>query len=391
MVLVLISSVLYGLHLRDGVEADREVMHANRDAMTDISLIHMESEYYPNESGINNRSYAEKLASERSNSQEKLYRSYINRRNAILTAPALIAMGTSIYPLTPGGRTVFPFKDGYIASVEYPTTTAEILYRRNKLNELAQRANKTNMSYEDFKETFNRVNSVEYPDRRLIESFSDENFTQPGFLLSLNARVSDIVTGRPNERLATKSRVKQHILENTWKEIQFRHFIPSFIASFVFYYLISGIILAGVPRVVDETERMIGYAEPDHSIVISAVAYTLLINLGLILLGGVMGAYRLFNVGNNIGMAIIFHLIIGTGYFFISGHFNSGRRWLKIGAAVSGVSVGIFTVGYLMDYIYWPDYLVVFSLAVMVDVAIISFLCWRIEQKIRRDFEENRI
>lgn len=237
MVSILLLSVAYGLHLRDSQSLDEKMTDKSRSVMANLTIIQLESDYFPVKSGINNQTSLRE-SQERINENTDLS---FSKKNKIMLAPAIFALGTDTYPFTPGNNLddlylednsqsiLFPFKDGYVATKEQVTSLSEIMYMQKEFENLEQRLNSTNMSYSEFQAEISEIKSVSYADSELRQSL---------FKDGLPERMNNF----PNE-------LNDNFRQDNWKELQLIHFIPSAIATFVLYYLLSGIAVVSYRRI----------------------------------------------------------------------------------------------------------------------------------------------
>lgn len=254
MVSVLLISVIYGLHLRDSRQLDEQLTHNSRSAMTNMTVIMMKEQYFPVESGVdenNSLRATEKV----SRNAERNAKQILSQKRRMLLAPAVIALSTDIYPLTPGNRLIdnyrlddtesiiFRFKDGYVATRERVATLSEIFYRQRQFSGLVKRSNSTNMSYSEFQKEVRKIKSVEYSDPELRQSLFDN--------------------GLPEGMEHFPEEVEDNFRQDNWKELQLIHFAPSAIATFIIYYLLSGLAVASYRRIFPKVRSLLAVRKSD--------------------------------------------------------------------------------------------------------------------------------
>jgi prefoldin subunit 5 len=335
IVFILASSVIYGLDLRDNQDLDEEFFEPRLETVTELSLIHTNSEYYPNISGLNteaDRRAASEEVYESTNSDPEVL-----AKKHILALPAVFAIDNDLIPLTPStfiyGSTgdnkeslLFSMNDGYVVSNETFEVLLEIQYRQGKLRGLQREINKTNMSYQSFQQRVEQIKSVNYEDEELQEYvFNKENSTE---------KSSGIASLGPEH-----SGLKEKLRNNNLKEIRFYHFIPSLVATFLVYYIVSGLVLTGLRDFKSDIEE---FSKRDHffrnNLLLSGFASTTAVLLALTVW---------WNIVSSVNIVIAFSQLVISSIFWISlftVSVNELRKFTKHAWIISGVGLNLLIV-----------------------------------------------
>nr|EGQ39670.1 MAG: hypothetical protein J07AB56_03980 [Candidatus Nanosalinarum sp. J07AB56] len=183
------------------------------------------------------------------------YESIVFSADPVTKAPFLVGATYSAdaFPLLPGqpsifsyfgdfngipltDYTIFPRSKGYVVSEDLVGALAETTYRNRRYAEISRKieSNPENWTLQKFRSKTEQIDSVTYPDREITQYVAESDL-----MLSVDPSVTGPtlpVTGRIDV-LAP--------LETGVKEVRFYHFIPSFVATFVLYYVINALIVSG--------------------------------------------------------------------------------------------------------------------------------------------------
>jgi hypothetical protein len=397
MTLLLLGSVVYGTNLRDNVGLDEKVMNNSLEVMTGLTVNILASEYYPNQSGLTNRSILERENKALSEANKLENRKYSNQ--FISLAPAFLALNTEIYPLSPGSavslmtedrikytsQLTFPARDAYISSREIPASAIEIRYRMRKLVELEEEANKTDMNYSEFQQKIEDIKSLDYGDRELRNYVFDNSSTEDDENSNNFRRNQRGLLGFWN---TDYDNIKDNLKNDDWTELQTIHFIPSLIASFLLYYLLSGLILTGYRGSSNLAERLLKSKGLNHSIVLASSGFILasgilLLTLATLAAGIPATLIGLFGAGQ---------ILVGASLYVVSTRMGESKKWLKSFIVISFAGLIVISIIESQSYstnIYYS--LIRYGVPISVLVGLNSLICWRVEKSIKTDFENDRI
>lgn len=333
LVFVLTGSILYGLDVRDNQRLDEEILDT-QPAMTELVTLNIKSDHYPNASGLKteaDRKEASNEIIERTNRESEILKG-----NFIPAMPAVFAIESRLIPLTPskivyGGVSnenslVFSLKDGYVVSKEPFEVLSEIQYRQRKLEELNREVNESNVSYQKFQQEVEEINSKEYKDEELRDYLFSENS-------SMGEENQFKISGLPYSDL------KEALRNDSLKEIQFYHFLPSLFATFIAYYLFSGLIITGLRDFKSDIEE---FSKKDrffrNNLLLSAIASTTIAFLGLVIWWSIIDSANFIVSLSQLAVSSIFWLILFTVTV------NELRKFTKYAWIIAGVGLNLLII-----------------------------------------------
>jgi len=280
LVLVLTVSVFYGLELRDNQELDKKHMDAQLEQMTELTIISIESQYYPDTSELRTKSEIEEASKDIGKRADR--KAKISSSKYIPVVPAIFSIESPLIPLTasstiiygkPRQSLLFGLENGYVVSRENLETFSELQYRKGKFEELRREINENNMSYQEFQQKVKDIRSVEYKDEELRNYTFDNSSVIENY-----SYTKDLAGYLPQKKLRN----------NDFREIQFYHFIPSLAATFIVYYLLTGLILTGLRDFKSDVEEFSKRGNFfRNNLILSALASTLTAALILLLSQGI--------------------------------------------------------------------------------------------------------
>jgi hypothetical protein len=254
MTLILFTSLLYGFHLRDDRKVDSKITEISKNSMANLTIRFTKKEFYPEKSGFENESRYEKLSRKISDRNSQKTSELFGIKEKILIIPAGLATESIIYPLAPGTPIQYlngpldyqlqnPFLTSgkaYVVSKELPSSLVEISYTQGELSDLLDKANNSDLSYQEYQEEAEEIKLAEYQDKNVRKQvFSPENNSQDNFDMFPGGYVGSVESKKSYDRLVKRTK------NNNLKELQLIHFVPSLFASFAMYYLLSGIVITG--------------------------------------------------------------------------------------------------------------------------------------------------
>jgi hypothetical protein len=233
MLVVLISAVGLGTHLRSE-NVDREVLENNQYTMENMTIILTEHKYF-------NQSI-EMTSRERSQRMSEKMRSETRQIMNLPTVRAEVYMLGSVYysnlfPLLPsylpGEKSksiIFSKDNGYFLTDAYPEMLAEIEYFQHRIENLNRKVNSSrgNWTLKKYRNRVENIKSVKYPDEKIITYLENKSETRDP---------------RKFGGLVRTDELSNYATQNKIKEVRFYHFIPSAIATFLIYYILSGLII----------------------------------------------------------------------------------------------------------------------------------------------------
>lgn len=233
MLVILISAVTLGSHLR-AQEVDEELIENSQQEWENGILIFAENHLY-------NQSIDESIRERQQRADDKLEKEnqeIMNRPIVKSGALLFVVYESNLYPLLPSSLTskkddslLFKKSDGYFMTEAYPAALAERLYLRHRISNLHQEINNSrdNWTLGETRQAFDDITSVEYPDDRILTHLKNSNDSKLVVPTGINTE--------------SRESWREPIVENNIKEVQFYHFIPSAVLTFIIYYLLSGLLL----------------------------------------------------------------------------------------------------------------------------------------------------
>ncbi|MFB6181265.1 MAG: hypothetical protein ABEJ93_05300 [Candidatus Nanohalobium sp.] len=371
MTLILLVGIASGMHLRS--QGVGEIYSENiRSGVLNSMVIDAEHRYF-NDSI--NKSRKERISGMegRSDWSEGVFM----KAEAGLVG---LIVGTNVFPMSPEtamfsgtSSSVYKLKDRYLIE-EYPKAVVEQVYYGYRLRKLEERIenNPGEWDLKRFRRKVEDIRSVRYPDREIIS-----------YLEEVKDRSKENVQARGGvfEESTLKNLVNQDV-----KEVRFYHFLPTVLATFLIYYLVS-CILFGLYRLdVLESERLLSRESLDHSIVSMATFYSAsLVAVGYLFVKFVMGVYLQWE---GLGVLLFLEFMIGIAYFYFAGLITSDYKWLKRAVAVSVFGV-LFSVLYVV--ISEPDVLLGLLIWVAVQITLVGVVSYLMERNIAEDFRSGEI
>jgi hypothetical protein len=240
MCLVLSFTLVMGVQFRSqGI--DERLTSESVEMMTNLSVLQLKEDHF-NESLTAserrslmppNQSYSER------NFESLRWEAAISGSMALYRTPLFMMVPESEnFATTFWGDSVpkaLPFKYDpgfrYITK-ESPESLALIQYRSSAITNLSKRVNSSeSYTLEQVEADLDRIRSVEPYDRAIVENYGD------------------VVAGSSSiSRERQVQKIREGLEDGVIKEIQLYHFIPTYLATFVFWYLLSGGALSGYRR-----------------------------------------------------------------------------------------------------------------------------------------------
>lgn len=232
MTCLLLGSLIYGSYLRDHRNKDQKVIEQSKDIISSEFEANLEKEYFPNRTEYNNTEDIETQTTE----------TRFTQADRFLLMP-FGATETPLYPMNPEtlgmldlnsvelSNPLINAEDGYVWSEDYIEGVIEINYYAVKYSNLNQDLNRSNISFEEYRNRTNSIRSEEYNDGKVTETIIPFNRTRHG---AISAFETTDISG---DKL-------YNLIENYgFKEVKLIHFIPTIIGTFFMYYIVSGMIL----------------------------------------------------------------------------------------------------------------------------------------------------
>lgn len=234
MTCILLGSLMYGSYLRDYTNKDQKVIEQSKDIISSNFEANLETEYFPNRTEYNNTEDIETQTTD----------TRFTQADRFLLMP-FGATETPLYPMNPEtlgmldlnsvelSNPLINAEDGYVWSEDYIDGVFEINYYAIKYSNLNQDLNRSNISFEEYKNRTNSIRSEEYNDGKVTETIIPFNRTQHGAISAFET--TDV----------SEDKMYNLIENDGFKEVKLIHFIPTIIGSFLMYYILSGVILVG--------------------------------------------------------------------------------------------------------------------------------------------------
>jgi uncharacterized coiled-coil protein SlyX len=162
--------------------------------------------------------------------------------NIVSAGSLFVVYQTPLFLLEPGdpllvsgsSATIFTGEDGYFLSTEIPAGQIKIMYQEQRIEELNGKAANQSINSTEYRERMNRLKDLELNESmaRQVSEMDSEVTGAAGIAMVKDAPdLADIY------------------LEKGFHEIQFHHFVPGLIVTFVFWYLVSAVLVESFRRI----------------------------------------------------------------------------------------------------------------------------------------------
>jgi hypothetical protein len=371
--LLLLGSVVYGLHLRENEEVDEQTFDTLYNSHLNGTELIVSHEYFPNESGLETK---QKLKSESHKISEirweeldelRLYFKWTQMfgKLSIMSPGSILAEEKGYPPVNT--------KNGYVRSKELVENTAFNYHRMAETKEIIGSANKSRLSYQDFQRNFDKLRKASYDEAK--DSLVAQRKTEGGYVFPGMVQLDYY-----NLKLEN---IQENYRNDSWKEVQFYHFIPTFIATFIAYYLAIGFILAAFRNFSYISERLMLHLKPDTSIAIGSVLSLLSVTAAAFLFSILFLENVLFT---SAGAFFVYGIVVGIIFIASSKLIDSENRWLKRSIATF-IAANTLIIGYSMSVPHLSKHLVSTGILTLALIAT-SLNAVYIERKIEKDLKK---
>jgi hypothetical protein len=335
IVLTLSVSIIGGLYLRDGLNYDEKFLDEQEELFIETQRAAIEEGYFPNKSrfGTENSTKSNQL---KENLRDRIKSKYSAKREidlqeaAVIVAPILLGSESYLVPLTPSSINIgisrnhegliFKQENGYVYTNEVVTFFGKVgyleYYREENFDE-----NSFDVSLEEYRGEIDQIIEKD----RLSRSERSK---------SVKHLKNDSKGGLFGEKTAKSIGGYENYKNDEIVEIGFIHFIPSLIATFILYYLISGFLIELVRTHLSKLNRL-GYE--DGSFFRTNLAFSIPSSLFIALIisvfiGSISGGY-----GEPVEILAITSIPVIAGFGVLSYFLKrfDGRAWI-----ISGIALG---------------------------------------------------
>lgn len=158
---------------------------------------------------------------------------------AVYWSPTFLLEPSDTLLLENPDSTFFKPSQGYFLSREVPETLLKIRYTGLKSQQVMLEANRTNMSLSTYRERMNRIGNVTLNDSVVRELEQLRNQSRP---------LGDPTAGVVGN-LEGGFDLRDVYLDQGFQEVQWYHFAPGLIATFVFWFVVNALMVESVRKV----------------------------------------------------------------------------------------------------------------------------------------------
>jgi hypothetical protein len=348
IVLTLSISIIGGLYLRDVSEYDENLFGGLKETDLETQRLSIERNIYANQSFVSNLSERE-FYNYRSEQLDEIEGKYMDKLKDhynffYTTLPVLYSLNTPLIPLTPSNSNYLGLRESKDEGVLYTRDNGYVI-SKHAINYYSSIIYYQNYMYSNY------ANLSKKPDLKEFRDFVSDLKNSQELNKSQKREVIDLIKGDHEERDYEMSNKtvsygsaigfyrnpipdRDKYLNNKITEVKFFHFIPSLIATFILYYLISGFLIELVRTHLSKLNRL-GYEDGSFfraNLTFSIPSSLFLALIITLFIGSISGGY-----GDPVEILAITSIPVIAGFGILSYFLKQfdGRAWI-----ISGIALG---------------------------------------------------